>query len=95
MIKLGIAASVRDIERFERAAAGHARAHGYDGVICGHIHRANLRHIDGTIYCNTGDWIESCSALIETLDGELRLLRWPNGLSPARRVRTRLTVDAA
>jgi UDP-2,3-diacylglucosamine pyrophosphatase LpxH len=93
-IKLGIGVSVRYIEQFEQVAASHARAQGYDGVVCGHIHRANLRQIDGTAYCNTGDWVESCSALIESLDGELQLLRWPNGLSQVRRVTTRLVVDA-
>jgi UDP-2,3-diacylglucosamine pyrophosphatase LpxH len=94
-IKLGIGPSLRYIERFEAVATNHARAEGYDGIICGHIHRANLRQIDGTVYCNTGDWVESCSALIETLDGELQLLRWPNGLSPARRPTTQLVADAA
>jgi UDP-2,3-diacylglucosamine pyrophosphatase LpxH len=94
-IKLGIGPSLRYIERFEEVATSHARAQGYDGIVCGHIHRANLRQIDGTVYCNTGDWVESCSALIETLDGELQLLRWPNGLSPARRTTTQLVADAA
>lgn len=94
-IKLGIAPSVRYIERFESVAAGHARGEGYDGVVCGHIHRANLWDIGGTLYCNTGDWVESCTAAIETLDGELQLLRWPNGLSPARRPTPQLIADAA
>jgi UDP-2,3-diacylglucosamine pyrophosphatase LpxH len=94
-IKLGIGASVRYIERFEEAATSHARAEGYDGIVCGHIHRANLRQIDGTVYCNTGDWVESCSALIETLDGELQLLRWPHGRYPARRTTTQLVAGAA
>jgi UDP-2,3-diacylglucosamine pyrophosphatase LpxH len=94
-IKLGIGASLRYIERFEEVATSHARAEGYDGIVCGHIHRANLRQIDGTVYCNTGDWVESCSALIETLDGELQLLRWPNGRYPARRTTTQLVADAA
>jgi len=94
-IKLGIGPSVRYIERFEEVAASHARKEGYDGVVCGHIHRANLRNIDGTVYSNTGDWVESCSALIETLDGELQLLRWPNGQVPARRTTTQLVADAA
>src|SRR5262249_9181771 len=80
-IKLGIGPSVRYIEHFERVAIAHARSEGYDGIICGHIHRANLLQADGISYCNTGDWVESCTALIETLDGELQLLRWPNGLS--------------
>jgi len=94
-IKLGIGASVRYIRRFEQVAASHARAAGYDGIVCGHIHRANLCEIDGVVYCNTGDWVESCSALIETVDGELQLLRWPEGLSPARRTATTLIADAA
>jgi UDP-2,3-diacylglucosamine pyrophosphatase LpxH len=94
-IKLGIGPSVRYIERFEKVAAGHARKEGYDGVVCGHIHRANLCEIDGAMYCNTGDWVESCSALIETLDGQLQLLRWPNGLSPARRAIPEIVADAA
>ena len=94
-IKLGIGPSLRYIERFEEVATSHARAEGYDGIVCGHIHRANLRQIEGTVYCNTGDWVESCSALIETLDGELQLLRWPNGLSLARRTTTQLVADAA
>jgi len=94
-IKLGIGPSLRYIERFEQVATSHARAEGYDGIVCGHIHRANLCQIDGTTYCNTGDWVESCSALIETLDGELQLLRWPNGRSLTRRAATRLVADAA
>jgi UDP-2,3-diacylglucosamine pyrophosphatase LpxH len=76
-LKLSIGPSMRYITRFEQACARHARQGGYDGVICGHIHRATLRQIEGTLYCNTGDWVESCSALIETRSGELRLLRWP------------------
>ncbi len=94
-IKLGMGPSVRYIESFEQVAAKHARAEGYDGIVCGHIHRANLRDIGGTTYCNTGDWVESCSALIETLDGELQLVRWPDGLSAAHRAMPPLVADAA
>lgn len=94
-IKLNIPVSVRYIEQFESVAAKHAREQGYDGVVCGHIHRANLKHIDGTRYCNTGDWVESCSALVEKSSGELELLRWPNGLQAARRPAADLLADAA
>jgi UDP-2,3-diacylglucosamine pyrophosphatase LpxH len=94
-IKLSVGPSVRYIARFEQAAVQHARAHGYDGVLCGHIHRANLRRIDGILYCNTGDWVESCSALIETAQGELQLLRWPQNPLPVRRPATRLATDPA
>jgi UDP-2,3-diacylglucosamine pyrophosphatase LpxH len=79
-LKLSIGPSMRYINQFEHAAARHARLAGYDGVICGHIHRAIIRHIEGTLYCNTGDWVESCSALVEHHTGELALLRWPQPL---------------
>ncbi|HEX4649547.1 MAG TPA: UDP-2,3-diacylglucosamine diphosphatase [Steroidobacteraceae bacterium] len=94
-VKLSIRASVRYIEQFERCAAQHARAHGYDGVICGHIHRAKLCHIEGTLYGNTGDWVESCSALVESERGELALFRWPEGVRARLRPAARLVADAA
>jgi hypothetical protein len=47
-----------------------------DGVVCGHIHKAEIREIDGLIYCNDGDWVESLSALVETTEGELKLVFW-------------------
>jgi UDP-2,3-diacylglucosamine pyrophosphatase LpxH len=93
-LKLSIGPSLRYINQFEQVAARHARAQGYDGVICGHIHRANLRPIEGTLYCNTGDWVESCSALIESSSGELKLLRWPGGAA-VRRVPAELLADPA
>jgi UDP-2,3-diacylglucosamine pyrophosphatase LpxH len=75
-LKLAVERSARYIEHYENAAIRHAAALGYDGILCGHIHRANLRCVDGTLYCNTGDWVETCSAVIEDASGELRLLRW-------------------
>jgi UDP-2,3-diacylglucosamine pyrophosphatase LpxH len=75
-LKLAAGTSARYIEHYENAAIRHAAALGYDGIVCGHIHRANLRHIGNTLYCNTGDWVETCSAVIEEPDGELQLLRW-------------------
>jgi UDP-2,3-diacylglucosamine pyrophosphatase LpxH len=74
-LKLAVQTSVRYIERFEEAAIGHAAARGFDGIICGHIHRPNLRRVGARVYCNTGDWVESCSALIEAPDGGLHLWR--------------------
>lgn len=94
-LKLRIGLSARYIRQFEELAAGHARAHGYDGVVCGHIHRANLCDIGGTVYANTGDWVESCSALTETEAGELRLLRWPQLTGGAVRGGGTLVADAA
>ncbi len=75
-LKLAIERSARYIEHYESAAIRHAAALGYDGILCGHIHRANLRRVGPTLYCNTGDWVETCSAVIEDASGELRLLRW-------------------
>ena len=94
-LKLGIGTSARFIEHFEQLAAGHARAHGFDGVICGHIHRANLRDIGGVTYGNTGDWVESCSALLESERGELRVLRWPALAPQAERPAAALAAGAA
>jgi UDP-2,3-diacylglucosamine pyrophosphatase LpxH len=68
---------------------------GYDGIICGHIHRANLRRVGGSIYCNTGDWVESCSALIEEANGELRLWRLAEAWQEDSRLTPPLLADAA
>jgi UDP-2,3-diacylglucosamine pyrophosphatase LpxH len=61
---------------FERAAVDAARRRGADGVVCGHIHTTAIRTIDGIIYCNDGDWVENCSALVEHQDGRLETLWW-------------------
>ena len=68
--------AVKYIANFERALAVEARRRGVQGVICGHIHRAEITTIDGVTYCNDGDWVESCTALTEDFSGNLRLLRW-------------------
>jgi len=61
------------VERFERAAAHEASRRGFDGIICGHIHRPRLAKIEGVLYCNDGDWVEHCTALVEDRNGDLRL----------------------
>ncbi len=61
---------------FESAVAQEAAKRGYQGVVCGHIHRAQMRDIDGILYCNDGDWVESRSALVEHLDGQLEIIHW-------------------
>lgn len=68
--------AVEFICRYESAVVAEARRRGVDGVICGHIHFAEIRDMDGLIYCNDGDWVESCTALVEHLDGQLEILRW-------------------
>lgn len=64
------------IRRFEEMAARYAQHRGFDGVICGHIHRPAIRQIAGVCYANDGDWVEHRTALAESADGHLRLLRW-------------------
>jgi UDP-2,3-diacylglucosamine pyrophosphatase LpxH len=93
-LKLSIGTSKRYIENFEELAARHAARLGYEGVICGHIHRANLRRIDGILYANSGDWVESCTALTESERGELALLRWPQRCAALSATRG-LIADAA
>ncbi len=61
---------------FEGVVARDARRRGVDGVVCGHIHRAEIRDIDGIVYHSCGDWVESNTALVERLDGGIELLRW-------------------
>ena len=62
--------------RFETAVAGEVRARGFDGVVCGHIHHAAIKTIDGILYLNDGDWVESCTALVEDMRGNLEILHW-------------------
>jgi len=68
--------AVEFISQFEQAVASEARRRGLDGVICGHIHHAEMREIDGILYCNDGDWVESCTALVEHFDGSFEILSW-------------------
>ncbi len=68
--------AVNYIGNYEQAVADEARRRDVDGMICGHIHHAEIRDIDGVTYCNCGDWVESCTALVEHHDGTIELLRW-------------------
>jgi UDP-2,3-diacylglucosamine pyrophosphatase LpxH len=68
--------AVAFIDAYELALADEARRRGVDGVICGHIHKAEMRDIDGVAYINDGDWVESCTALVEHPDGRLEIVDW-------------------
>src|SRR5690606_17480294 len=68
--------AVEFISSYEVALAREARERGVDGVICGHIHHAEMRDIDGVLYCNDGDWVESCTALSEDETGRFSILTW-------------------
>jgi UDP-2,3-diacylglucosamine pyrophosphatase LpxH len=75
-LKLKVKRAVSYVSDFEAAVAKEARKRGAHGVVCGHIHHAELRDIDGILYANDGDWVESLTALIEHADGQLEVLDW-------------------
>jgi UDP-2,3-diacylglucosamine pyrophosphatase LpxH len=80
-LKNSVKKAVAFIGAYEETVAGEARRHGADGIICGHIHHAADRRIGDVHYLNCGDWVESCTAIVESRDGELRLIRWDAGAS--------------
>lgn len=69
--------AVEYVSNYETAIVREALHRKVDGVICGHIHHAEMREIDGILYCNDGDWVESCTALVEAEDGALSIIHWP------------------
>lgn len=75
-VKQKVKNAVNYIGNFEEAVAYEAKRQGLDGLICGHIHHAEITNINGVLYCNDGDWVESCTALTERSDGTLELLHW-------------------
>jgi UDP-2,3-diacylglucosamine pyrophosphatase LpxH len=75
-LKLQVKEAVKAIDRFETALADDAHRRGFDGVVCGHIHHAEMRTVNGVMYLNDGDWVESCTALVEHADGRLELIDW-------------------
>ncbi|MEM6665750.1 MAG: UDP-2,3-diacylglucosamine diphosphatase, partial [Pseudomonadota bacterium] len=75
-LKLKVKNAVSFIGEYEQALTQEARRRGVDGVICGHIHHASDRMIGDIHYVNTGDWVESCTAVVEHMDGRLEIIRW-------------------
>ena len=68
--------AVQHIAEFEKVVVNEAKKYEVEGVVCGHIHHAEIKDINGVLYCNTGDWVESCTALVEHVDGKLEVIRW-------------------
>ena len=81
--KLKVKDAVNFIGKFELTLAAEARRKGCDGVVCGHIHHAAIREIEGITYVNAGDFMESCTAIAEHPDGRLEILDWSNGAAQA------------
>lgn len=84
-LKRQVKEAVKFIDSFETTLAQEARKRSMDGVICGHIHHAEMRMIGDIRYLNTGDWVESCTALVEHHDGRFELIDWPSRMRMAER----------
>jgi len=85
-LKYKVKNAVSFISDFEHVLVREARRRGFDGVICGHIHHAEIRTIDGVLYCNDGDWVESLTAIVETLEGQLKIITWKSIQAPGQPV---------
>jgi UDP-2,3-diacylglucosamine pyrophosphatase LpxH len=81
--KVKVKKAVNFIGAFQKVLSEEARRSEVDGVICGHIHHAVIEQFDEITYVNTGDWVESCTAVVENFDGSLEILYWPKVLSVA------------
>ena len=75
-LKRKVKNAVEFITEYEHELAQQAKKRGVDGVICGHIHHPEIRQVEGVTYCNDGDWVENCTALVEHFDGRLEIVRW-------------------
>jgi UDP-2,3-diacylglucosamine pyrophosphatase LpxH len=75
-LKWRVKDAVAHIRKFEEIVAADSKKLGYDGVICGHIHHAEMREVNEVMYCNDGDWVEHCTALVEDREGRMELLHW-------------------
>ena len=82
--------AVEFISRFEEAVAHEAGERGVDGVVCGHIHTAEIRRFGDLVYYNDGDWVEGCTALVEHFDGRMEVLHWADEIAARRQAATAL-----
>ena len=82
-IKRKVQQAVKHLANFEDLLIHEAKRQQVDGLVCGHTHQTDFRTVEGILYCNTGDWIESCSALVEHPDGSLEIIRWREELERA------------
>ena len=78
VLKSKVKTAVGFVFDFEKSVVTYCKKHNYDGVICGHIHTPEIKEVQGVKYMNDGDWVESCTALVEHLDGKWELIHWVN-----------------
>ena len=75
-LKSNVKGAVNFIFDFEETLSKYCKSKDYDGVICGHIHTATIKDIDSIAYMNSGDWVESCTALVEHTNGGWEIIHW-------------------
>ncbi len=85
--------AVEYVGRYETVLSEEARRRGVDGVICGHIHTAEIKDMNGIVYANDGDWVESCTALVEHESGELEIITWSDFSETLQSADGRVTTD--
>ena len=85
--KTNLKHAARYIELFETVAAREGLLSAVDGVVCGHIHKPAIKVISGILYCNDGDWVEDCTALVEYRDGNLAIINWAGATGEIRQGR--------
>ena len=83
-LKYKVKNAVKFIDAYEHAVAGVVAKRALDGIVCGHIHHPEARTIDSVFYANCGDWVESCSALVEDATGQLSIVHWPTQSNETR-----------
>ena len=94
-LKLRVKNAVSFIGSFEKALAHLAKERGVDGVVCGHIHHAEIKEIYSILYCNDGDWVESCTTLFEHLDGSLELVNWSDKFEKYKNIESMVAAKKA
>ena len=92
-LKHKVKRAVNFISEFEEALATQCRRMGHDGVVCGHIHHAEITQYGEINYMNCGDWVESCTALVERQDGQFEILRWGQVDAPVVALSREAAVD--
>jgi UDP-2,3-diacylglucosamine pyrophosphatase LpxH len=90
-VKRRVKRAVNFVSGFEEAVSHHCRQQGYDGVVCGHIHHAEITDYDAVRYMNCGDWVESCTALVEDAAGAFHIIRWADEMEAISRNTVTLT----
>lgn len=83
-LKHNVKKALTFLVEYEKSIVKYCKKKGYDGIISGHIHTPQIKTIDGIIYMNDGDFVENCSALVETMEGEFKIIYWGTDENPAR-----------